>query len=109
MPSDDKQLDDSPPRLAMEIDEFQRQADRYMSKVIGDKEFTPIQRTNGVYGQARSKAYMLRVKVPSGILAAEQLDALAEIAQGSAQKEMGHITTRQNIQFYGIELEQIPA
>ena len=42
---------------------------------------------------------MIRVKIPGGILSADALDVLGDIAERYAPLGKGHITTRENIQF----------
>ena len=51
---------------------------------------------------------MVRVKVPYGSITPEQLDMFAHIADTYC-RGWGHITTRQNIQFHFVDLEQVPA
>jgi sulfite reductase (NADPH) hemoprotein beta-component len=53
-------------------------------------------------------AYMLRVAIPYGTLSANQVRKLAYIAR-KYDRGYGHFTTRQNIQFNWIELEETPA
>ncbi|GAB4386059.1 MAG: ferredoxin--nitrite reductase [Elainellaceae cyanobacterium] len=59
--------------------------------------------------------FMLRMRIPNGILTSGQMQALAEIIQGYCQatgfQTQGNadITTRQNLQIRGIRLEDIPA
>ena len=60
---------------------------------------------NGLYLQLH--AYMLRIAVPYGTLSTLQLRKLAEIAR-RYDKGYGHFTTRQNLQFNWIRLEDTP-
>ena len=60
---------------------------------------------NGLYLQLH--AYMLRVNVPYGTLSSRQLRRLAQIAR-RYDRGFGHFTTRQNIQFNWIKLEETP-
>jgi sulfite reductase (ferredoxin) len=48
---------------------------------------------------------MVRVKIPQGLLTPPQLRALAEVSDRYSTGR-GHITTRQNVQFHFIKLEQ---
>jgi sulfite reductase (NADPH) hemoprotein beta-component len=50
---------------------------------------------------------MLRIAIPYGLLSAKQLRTLAFIAD-KYDRGYGHFTTRQNIQFNWVELEQTP-
>src|SRR5665213_1717804 len=59
----------------------------------------------GLYLQLH--AYMLRVAIPYGTLSSRQLRLLAHIAR-RYDRGLGHFTTRQNIQFNWIKLEETP-
>jgi sulfite reductase (NADPH) hemoprotein beta-component len=50
---------------------------------------------------------MLRIAIPYGTLSAEQLRMLAHIAR-RYDRDFGHFTTRQNIQFHWIKLAELP-
>ena len=52
-------------------------------------------------------AYMLRIAIPYGTLSSDQLRMLAHIAR-RYDRGYGHFTTRQNIQFNWIKLEELP-
>lgn len=52
--------------------------------------------------------FMLRLRIPHGILTAVQMQVLAEILADCGADGVGDITTRQNIQLRGIELRKIP-
>ncbi len=52
--------------------------------------------------------FMLRLRVPNGILTAAQMQTLAEIVQRYGDDGSADITTRQNIQLRGIRLEDVP-
>ncbi|HEY4541875.1 MAG TPA: nitrite/sulfite reductase, partial [Noviherbaspirillum sp.] len=52
-------------------------------------------------------AYMYRIAIPYGLLSSTQLRKLAHIAR-KYDRGYGHFTTRQNIQFNWIELEDVP-
>jgi sulfite reductase (NADPH) hemoprotein beta-component len=60
---------------------------------------------NGVYLQLH--AYMLRIAIPYGTLSSTQLRMLAHVAR-KYDRGYGHFTTRQNIQFHWIKLEELP-
>jgi ferredoxin-nitrite reductase len=51
--------------------------------------------------------FMLRVKVPGGILAPDQLRAIGEISNDHGRGE-GELTTRQNVQLHYLELDALP-
>jgi ferredoxin-nitrite reductase len=52
--------------------------------------------------------FMLRLRLPNGILTSGQLRVLAEVVQRYGEDGSADITTRQNIQLRGIRIEDIP-
>jgi sulfite reductase (NADPH) hemoprotein beta-component len=72
---------------------------------LTEDEFAPLRLQNGLYKQLH--AYMLRVAIPYGTLSSRQMLKLADIAD-QFDRGYGHFTTRQNIQFNWLELEQVP-
>ena len=52
--------------------------------------------------------FMLRMRMPNGILSSEQMRVLGEIVQRYGDDGSGDITTRQNIQLRGIRIEDVP-
>lgn len=87
------------------VDQFRDQVARRLNGELSEEEFLPLRLQNGLYLQKH--AYMLRVAIPYGVLSSNQLRTLAHIAR-TYDKGYGHFTTRQNIQFNWIQLEQAP-
>lgn len=52
--------------------------------------------------------FMLRMRMPNGILSGGQMRVLAEVIQQYGEDGYADITTRQNIQLRGIHIEDIP-
>src|SRR4051812_2757452 len=88
------------------VAQFRDQVARRISGDLSEEEFLPLRLQNGLYMQKH--AYMLRVAIPYGTLSANQVRKLAYIAR-KYDRGYGHFTTRQNIQFNWIELEETPA
>jgi len=86
-------------------EQFRDQVRRRLAGELSEDEFRPLRLMNGLYLQLH--AYMLRVAIPYGTLSSRQLRALAEIAR-RYDKGYGHFTTRQNIQFNWIRLDEVP-
>ena len=82
--------------------QFRNQADRRLKGELTEDEFRPLRLMNGLYLQLH--AYMLRVAIPYGTLSSKQMRQLAFIAD-KWDKGYGHFTTRQNIQYNWIKLE----
>jgi len=91
--------------LASRIAEFEGQVQRRLSGELSEDEFKPLRLMNGLYLQLH--AYMLRVAIPYGILDSRQMRKLAHISR-HYDRDYGHFTTRQNIQFNWIKLEETP-
>ena len=84
------------------VAEFRDQCARRLSGELSEDQFKPLRLMNGLYLQLH--AYMLRVAIPYGTLNSRQMHALADIAD-KYDRGYGHFTTRQNIQYNWIKLE----
>ncbi|MCH2487292.1 MAG: nitrite/sulfite reductase, partial [Erythrobacter sp.] len=84
------------------VAEFRDQARRRLEGKLTEDQFKPLRLMNGLYLQLH--AYMLRVAIPYGTLSGAQMRALADIAE-KYDRGYGHFTTRQNIQYNWIKLE----
>jgi sulfite reductase (NADPH) hemoprotein beta-component len=91
--------------LTERVAEFRGQVARRLSGELTEEEFKPLRLQNGVYLQLH--AYMLRIAIPYGTLSSTQLRMLGRIAR-KYDRGYGHFTTRQNIQFHWIKLEELP-
>jgi len=88
--------------VAERVSEFRDQVARRLSGDLTEEEFKPLRLMNGVYLQLH--AYMLRIAIPYGTLNSRQMNRLADIA-AKWDRGYGHFTTRQNLQFNWIKLE----
>jgi sulfite reductase (NADPH) hemoprotein beta-component len=91
--------------VAERIATFRRQVQRRLAGELTEDQFKPLRLMNGLYLQLH--AYMLRVNIPYGCLSARQLRQLALIARRH-DRGFGHFTTRQNIQYNWIRLDESP-
>ena len=87
------------------VEDFRDQTRRRLAGQMTDDQFKPLRLKNGLYLQLH--AYMLRIAIPYGTLDSRQLRKLAHIAR-TYDRGYGHFTTRQNLQFHWIKLEQAP-
>jgi len=85
------------------VEEFRDQCRRRLEGKLTEDQFKPLRLMNGLYLQLH--AYMLRVAIPYGTLNGQQMHALADIAD-RYDKGYAHFTTRQNIQYNWIKLEE---
>jgi sulfite reductase (NADPH) hemoprotein beta-component len=90
---------------AERVAQFRDQVRRRLSGELMEDEFRILRLQNGLYMQIH--AYMLRIAVPYGLLSAAQVRMLAHIAR-KYDRGYGHFTTRQNIQFNWLKLQDAP-
>ena len=91
--------------LEARVAQYRDQVRRRLAGELSEDEFRPLRLMNGLYLQLH--AYMLRIAIPYGTLSPEKLRMLAKIAR-RYDRGYGHFTTRQNIQFNWIKLEETP-
>jgi sulfite reductase (NADPH) hemoprotein beta-component len=87
------------------VADFRDQTERRLSGALTEEQFRPLRLMNGLYLQLH--AYMLRVAIPYGTLSSRQMRMLAHIAR-KYDRDYGHFTTRQNIQYNWIKLADAP-
>ena len=87
------------------VAQYRDQVRRRLSDELTEDEFRPLRLQNGLYMQIH--AYMLRIAVPYGMLSSAQMRIFAHIAR-KYDRGYGHFTTRQNLQFNWIKLEETP-
>ena len=91
--------------LEERVAQYRDQVRRRLAGQLSEEEFRPLRLMNGLYLQLH--AYMLRIAIPYGSLSPAKLRVLARIAR-RYDRGYGHFTTRQNIQFNWIKLEETP-
>lgn len=125
-----------PEDLGAEIDTFEAQIEQKKQGKIDDRVFAETRLRRGVYGQRYDNGQrfdgqitkmlrypsgdllkgpdtvwdapgMQRIKIPFGGLTADQMDALADVAEEYSDGIL-HITTRQDIQLHYVHIEDTP-
>ncbi len=87
------------------VAQFRDQVQRRLSGDLAEDDFRVLRLQNGVYMQVH--AYMMRLAVPYGMLSGKQMRMFAHIAR-KYDRGYGHFTTRQNIQFNWLKLQDTP-
>ncbi len=87
------------------VNQFRGQVQRRLSGELNEEDFKQLRLRNGLYLQLH--AYMLRVAIPYGTLSSLQMRTLAHIAR-KYDRDYGHFTTRQNIQYNWPKLIDVP-
>ncbi len=91
--------------VAERVAQFRDQVSRRLSGELKEEEFRVLRLQNGLYMQIH--AYMLRIAIPYGLMNATQMRMFAHIAR-KYDRDYGHFTTRQNVQFNWIRLQDAP-
>ena len=81
-------------RLTVEGDEWLTAGDRYALK------------THGVCAQLQPGHFMIRIRVPGGVLPTDQARAVARLTR-SVGPDWIHLTTRQNLELHWVEDRQV--
>ncbi|MBI4598565.1 MAG: nitrite/sulfite reductase, partial [Candidatus Omnitrophica bacterium] len=101
-------LSEAPQASREEILAFRALVEQYFLGQITPDEFKARRLHMGTYGiRATKDIHMMRVKIPSGHLTAEQLEAVADVAE-QYSKGIAHVTTRQDFQLYWIPTREAP-
>ena len=87
------------------VAQYRGQIERNRAGTLSDDELRPLRLQNGLYIQRHGP--MLRVAIPYGQLSSKQLRKLAEISR-RYDRNVGHFTTRQNMQFNWPKFEETP-
>src|SRR5437016_7364247 len=90
-----------------DIELFRAQSRQFTSGQLTADEFRPFRLRRGIYSQRQEGVHMIRTKIPGGLLTADQMRSLAEVADRFGGGK-GHLTTRQNMQYHFVPLPQVP-
>src|SRR3954451_24988628 len=92
------------PIIEREFDDFDNEAEQFLSGELEENQFIGFRLKQGVYGQRQADVQMIRIKLPLGGVTPEQMDTFADVVERYAPLDKGHITTRQNIQIHHVPL-----
>ena len=94
------------PILEDELADFTTEATEFLDGNRDALDFTKFRLRQGVYGQRQADRQMIRVKLPFGGVSSDQLDAFAEVAERFTPLRKGHLTTRENVQYHHVPLDE---
>src|SRR5262245_19845296 len=96
------------PVIDEELDRFEEGVRQYLAGELEEDVFSVFRLNQGIYGQRQGgHNQMVRVKIPYGRITPDQLEMFGYIADRYS-RGWGHLTTRQNVQFHFVALEQTP-
>ncbi len=90
-----------------DVDEFIRTLDQFERGDLAPDQWRSFRLLRGTYGQRQDGVQMIRVKIPQGLMDANQARVFADVAERWS-RGFGHITTRQNLQFHFVPLAVVP-
>jgi sulfite reductase (ferredoxin) len=90
-----------------EVDEFIASTNAYASGEMDADTYRAYRLTRGVYGQRQDDVYMMRIKMPGGMVGPNQARVLAELCDESVNG-YGSITTRSNFQIHFVPMATVP-
>ena len=96
-----------PEDIRAEIDVFETELGRVQTGQMSEKVFLEFRLRHGVYGQRQGGVQMLRIKIPLGMLTTAQMICLADVSEEYADG-ISHITTRQDVQFHFVDINDTP-
>lgn len=91
--------------VAERVVQYRDQTRRYLDGALSADQFRPLRLQNGLYVEKHNP--MLRIAIPYGQLSAPQLRMLARIVR-IYDRNIGHFTTRHNLQLNWVRLDQVP-
>ncbi len=96
-----------PNLVAKELNDYQEDIKEYKAGQIGEVKFQKIRLQLGTYAQRQDGFQMQRIKIPYGGLTSDQLRRLSDVSDRYANGFM-HLTTRQDVQLYFLDLQKVP-
>jgi ferredoxin-nitrite reductase len=93
-------------KLKEEILRFRQVGHRFIHKEINAAEFKAASGGMGVYAQRGGEKFMIRLRIPSGVLTLPHLKLITEFA-GRYKLENIHLTTRQAIQLHDLGIDEV--
>lgn len=92
--------------LLPEIEEFRKVGHKFANGDMSVMDFKHASGGMGVYAHRGGKEFMIRLRIPSGIITMPQLKLICDWAE---KYKLGglHFTTRQAIQYHGLSIDEI--
>lgn len=89
-----------------EIELFRKLGHEFVEKKITTADFKGNSGGMGVYAQKGGDKFMIRLRIPSGILSLNSLKLVQNFTK-KYKMESVHLTTRQTIQLHDLEIDQV--
>ncbi len=96
-----------PPDLDQDIKAYAGEVNRFLAGAMLPAVFKAKRVPRGIYEQRKDGSYMVRVRVAGGVLNSSQIRHIAGLARRFGNSQL-HVTTRQDIQFHDIKINDTP-
>ena len=90
-----------------ELANYEHQIRKYRAGEVDETKMQKLRLHFGTYAQRQEGVQMQRIKIPGGVLSADQLIRLADAADRFGSGFL-HFTTREDAQIYYVKLEETP-
>jgi sulfite reductase beta subunit-like hemoprotein/uncharacterized protein (UPF0332 family) len=90
-----------------ELANYEQQIRKYRAGEVDETKMQKLRLHFGTYAQRQEGVQMQRIKIPGGVLSADQLVRLADAADRFGSGFL-HFTTREDAQIYYVKLEETP-
>ncbi len=92
-----------PDEILKEIKNYRNQVYEFQKGNIDKADFKKYLSAMGIYEEKQADSYMLRIRIPAGVITAELLDKILNLAVSYGNKPI-HFTTRQDIQIHNLSI-----
>lgn len=95
--------------MTLTLEEFEKNWSAFQEGKINADEIASLRTLYGIYTlRGLTDQFMIRIKVPAGILSPRRLNAVASVMDRFASFRQAHVTTRQDIEIYGVQGLHLP-
>ncbi len=92
-------------KLDPKLDLFAKQITEFEQRKIDYSRLKPVHTQWGIYKERQNENFMIRIRLPGGIITTKQLMSVAILSQKYGNGKL-HFTTRQNIQLHQLKLTE---
>lgn len=86
------------------VQDFKKNLQQYKGGKL--EAFKPFGASMGIYEERLTDTYMVRPRIPGGVITLDEFKAISEIAKKYAKNKI-HFTSRQDIQFHSVEIDNL--
>jgi len=93
-----------PSSIKEKLGDFRKSLQDYIDDKITPAYFKGIRVPWGIYSQRGGEFYMVRIRIPAGLITPSQIKILASVSKKYGGEAL-HLTTRQDIQIHDVRIE----